>query len=546
MFRRSVLVPNVRRPLCVAALPVIPKFQNRSFRLVDPRPSETAAKLANGGAHVDMEHLQREILKHTTKRIDDQINNARHVDHLMDLVQFYSSMKPAKVNLNDIVVWLDNPKYDPYIHCHRQLPLLIAALIKGIGRMPEGLSSMPSIIATRKVLLESFGKLVALPVPVNVPTEQQFAKVIGEIVERHGEHDILMKMATGVIELKTHHNRHIEALKRLRSQHAALESQLDDNTKGAHGSASASASASSVDRLHTAFARNLLKIQEPLDAFNKYLVEFNFTARQMLDFADRMEQTEGNQNPPPNANCLTMRRPTEKISQLVPLADVVRDAVYDAKQICDGHYGDSPEVTYHILNAPVLDNAVGKHLAFSALQPEDDGAINPVASTESGHIYGHICPTVHYIIVELMKNAFRATIERHAKRNKANMLACDDVPPVKITINARPGLMHSCICVEDQGTGIKRDHIPYAMSYSFTTAKGVLSKEDEEAMNSGDPSATMNGSVGAVELPPLAGFGYGLPMSRTYARCFGGDVVLRSVEGSGTKVYLYLKAAAAQ
>ena len=38
----------------------------------------------------------------------------------------------------------------------------------------------------------------------------------------------------------------------------------------------------------------------------------------------------------------------------------------------------------------------------------------------------------------------------------------------------------------------------------------------------------------------LAGMGYGLPVSKCYARYFGGDLNLLSVEGFGTDAYLYL------
>lgn len=38
----------------------------------------------------------------------------------------------------------------------------------------------------------------------------------------------------------------------------------------------------------------------------------------------------------------------------------------------------------------------------------------------------------------------------------------------------------------------------------------------------------------------LAGYGYGLPISRLYARYFGGDLQIISMEGYGTDAYLHL------
>ena len=39
---------------------------------------------------------------------------------------------------------------------------------------------------------------------------------------------------------------------------------------------------------------------------------------------------------------------------------------------------------------------------------------------------------------------------------------------------------------------------------------------------------------------PLAGLGYGIPISRNYARYFGGDLTIMSMEGYGTDSYIYL------
>jgi len=40
--------------------------------------------------------------------------------------------------------------------------------------------------------------------------------------------------------------------------------------------------------------------------------------------------------------------------------------------------------------------------------------------------------------------------------------------------------------------------------------------------------------------PVLAGWGVGLPLSRTYARYFGGDLDIKSMDGFGTDAYLHL------
>ena len=88
------------------------------------------------------------------------------------------------------------------------------------------------------------------------------------------------------------------------------------------------------------------------------------------------------------------------------------------------------------------------------------------------------------------------------------------------------------IKVSDVGGGIKRSNMDRIWSYLYTTAdpavlEGILGD------NNGDVKDFDNAS-------PLAGLGYGLPISRNYARSFDGELTIMSMEGYGTDSFIYL------
>jgi len=116
-----------------------------------------------------------------------------------------------------------------------------------------------------------------------------------------------------------------------------------------------------------------------------------------------------------------------------------------------------------------------------------------------------------YIMVELLKNSARATVE-----------ACQDEPDRKrsimITVGADDGQV--AIRVEAQAGGIPFMAADRVWSYMYSTAtQGGFSQKGT----------------------PLAGYGVGLPLSRLYARYLGGSLHLQSMPGVGTCAYLYLK-----
>ena len=85
--------------------------------------------------------------------------------------------------------------------------------------------------------------------------------------------------------------------------------------------------------------------------------------------------------------------------------------------------------------------------------------------------------------------------------------------------------------MSDEGGGIRRSNMPRIWSYLFTTADPSVIQsmlDDSNAMQDFNKNS------------PLAGLGYGLPISRNYCRFFGGDLNLMSMEGYGTDSFIYL------
>ena len=74
--------------------------------------------------------------------------------------------------------------------------------------------------------------------------------------------------------------------------------------------------------------------------------------------------------------------------------------------------------------------------------------------------------------------------------------------------------------ISDQGGGIPRHITNRLFQYLYSTA----------------PRPSMQ-----PKKAPLAGYGYGLPLSRLYARYFHGDLILNSYEGYGTDTVLFMK-----
>lgn len=163
---------------------------------------------------------------------------------------------------------------------------------------------------------------------------------------------------------------------------------------------------------------------------------------------------------------------------------VVKDAYQSAKMLCDQYYLCSPDLMLQELNIKNRNQPI---------------SIVYVPS----HLY--------HMLFELFKNAMRATIENHETSN--------NLPPVQVMVAI--GGEDLSIKVSDRGGGVPFRRTENLFSYMYSTAP-TPQIEDKR--------------------PPLAGFGYGLPISRLYAKYFQGDLQLYSMEGYGSDAVIHLKA----
>ncbi|MQL84394.1 hypothetical protein Taro_016895, partial [Colocasia esculenta] len=106
---------------------------------------------------------------------------------------------------------------------------------------------------------------------------------------------------------------------------------------------------------------------------------------------------------------------------------------------------------------------------------------------------------LHMMMFELVKNSLRAVQER-------SMISDRDVPPIKIIV--ADGIEDVTMKISDEGGGIPRSGLPKIFTYLYSTGENPLSED----FSSGNDGVT------------IAGYGYGLPISRLYARYFGGDL----------------------
>ena len=157
--------------------------------------------------------------------------------------------------------------------------------------------------------------------------------------------------------------------------------------------------------------------------------------------------------------------------------ELATEAIENARFVCEDHYG--------LFDAPKIQLVCEPDLNFM-------------------YVPGHLS----HMLFETLKNSLRAVVERHGADK-------EEFPVTKVIVTE--GKEDITIKISDEGGGIPRSAIPLVWTYMYTTVDQTPNLDPD--FNKSDFKA------------PMAGFGYGLPISRLYARYFGGDLKLISMEG---------------
>mmetsp|Transcript_32345 Transcript_32345/g.75070 ORF Transcript_32345/g.75070 Transcript_32345/m.75070 type:complete len:404 (-) Transcript_32345:78-1289(-) len=206
--------------------------------------------------------------------------------------------------------------------------------------------------------------------------------------------------------------------------------------------------------------------------------------------------------------------------------------------------GDSPADMVGVVNVNTQPITI-LHRAYSAARymcvrdfnMAPDLKVNGVACEdyimqESAHKqhFAYVHTHLFYIFLELIKNAARASIERgqmeHADAGKPEGGLV--VPSIQVIVTEEQLMwdQERSVKLADKGTGMNRSVLSKAFCYFYSSVRARPTVAEEVS--------DFDRRV------PLAGFGFGLPISRVMARYFSGDIDLNSIPGNGTDVYIYL------
>lgn len=430
---------------------------------------------------------------------------------LSNTIKHYANFPATGVSLRQMVQFGSNPSTGTLFRASQflseELPIRLAHRVEELADLPDGLNEMPSIKRVQDWYAQSFEEITTLPKP----------SLTTEVKERLSRPVKNPRVAKALSE--TSPNPSIKP-----GQYRSQPPKAADKENG-HGNGNGNGNGDSrVNGLRKYYSG----ISEDSGSWPPELADYNnkfagllekikrrhdpvvtTVAQGILEYKRKRQRMQIDHNIQAFLDRFYMSRIGIRmlIGQHIALTDqrthsdpnyvgiictntnvrdLAQEAIENARFVCEDHYG--------LFDAPKVRLVCPPDLNFM-------------------YVPGHLS----HMLFETLKNSLRAVVETHGADK-------EEFPVTQVIVSE--GREDITIKVSDEGGGIPRSSIPLVWTYMYTTVDQTPNLDPD--FNKSDFKA------------PMAGFGYGLPISRLYARYFGGDLKLISMEGYGTDVYLHL------
>ncbi|OLL25342.1 [Pyruvate dehydrogenase (acetyl-transferring)] kinase, mitochondrial [Neolecta irregularis DAH-3] len=405
----------------------------------------------------------------------------RITPHLYDQIRHFAAFPQTGVSLQQMVQFGSTPSDGTLFKASQflgdELPIRLAHRVKELEELPDRLNEMPSIQKVKLWYAQSFEELVTLPKPT-------LSADLRQLIAKAGN-------GNAIPEAKPN------------------PSLIPDLRNGKYHNGRTSVPVSNrhdipfppeISAYNEKFTKTLSIIKRRHDAvvatIAQGILEYKKSRqRSQIDssiqsFLDRFYMSRiGIRMLIGQHIALTTEPPRTDYVGIICTRTNIRqlcsEAIENARFICEDYYG--------LYESPRVQLVCDPDLSFM-------------------YVPGHLS----HMTFEIMKNSLRAVVEKHG-------INASSFPLIKVVV--AKGNEDITVKISDEGGGIPRSAMPLVWTYMYTTA------------HEQDLAADFDKSDFKA---PMAGFGYGLPISRLYARYFGGDLILISMEGYGTDVYLHL------
>ncbi|CCU77197.1 unnamed protein product [Blumeria hordei] len=429
----------------------------------------------------------------------------KKTEQLMETIKHYSSFPATGVSLRQMVQFGERPSTGTLFQASQflseELPIRLAHRVQELQELPDGLNEMPSIKKVRDWYAQSFEQITTLPKPhISMDIRNRLTR---SSLTKNKSYQLVAGVRSSYDPMSERCNSHLwhedtatndvvmDGKKVLgkRRYFAVVEDsngwppELHDYNQRFGNTLN------SIKRRHdsvvTTVAQGILEYKRKRQRMR---IDHNIQA-----FLDRFYMSRigirmliGQHIALTDPSCNKDPTYVGIICTKTNVRDLAEEAIENARFVCEDHYG--------LFDAPKVQLVCPPELNFM-------------------YVPGHLS----HMLFETLKNSLRAVVETHGQDKK-------DFPVTKVVV--AEGKEDITVKISDEGGGIPRSAIPLVWTYMYTTVDTTPSL---------DPDFDENDFKA-----PMAGFGYGLPISRLYARYFGGDLKLISMEGYGTDVYLHL------